>query len=244
MAVAGEADGMTPQTIPAVVAERISADPGSPLLTYYDNAIGMRIELSGATLDNWAAKTANMLVDGLGLGAGDRAAVLLPPHWLHAAVVLGTWAAGLALVDGACEVAFCGDETAKEALALHATDTYIVGMDSLTGISADVPAGAEDFVSEVRAYGDRFVPVSPVGPDDLARAGQTHAELYEAAGARAAAFDLRKGDRVLIHAADQTPVTEWLLAPLVVGGSIVVVRNADDELTEQIESDERVTRVV
>jgi len=87
-------------------------------------------------------------------------------------------------------------------------------MDSLTGMSDDVPAGTEDFVTEVRAYGDRFVPATPVGAADLATAGQTHGELYEAAAARAAALDLRKGDRVLVHAADETPVTEWLLAPL------------------------------
>jgi uncharacterized protein (TIGR03089 family) len=235
---------MNAKTMPAVFRERVTDDPGSPLLTYYDDSIGMRIELSATTLDNWAAKTANMLVDGLGLGVGDRVGVWLPPHWLHAAIVLGSWAAGMEVAQGACEVAFVGTELATAALALHAADTYVVGMDSLTGMSADVPAGTEDFVGEVRAYGDRFVPVSPVGPTTMAAAGQTHAELYEAAGDRAAALDLRKGDRVLIHADDRTPVTEWLLAPLLVSGSIVLVRNGDEEFTERIEAEERITRVV
>jgi len=61
------------------------------------------------------------------LGAGDRAAVLLPPHWLHAAVALGGGGAGLVVDDEAGEVAFATAQTAKEALTLHAADTYVVG---------------------------------------------------------------------------------------------------------------------
>ena len=53
---------------------RSRRDPTRPLLTWYDDATGERTELSGATLANWVAKTANLLVDGLGLGPGDRAA--------------------------------------------------------------------------------------------------------------------------------------------------------------------------
>src|SRR5690349_24075703 len=75
----------------AVVADR--AD--QPLITFYDDATGERTELSGATLTNWVAKTANLLVDGLGLAPGDRATAWLPPHWQTAAVLLGAWTAGL-----------------------------------------------------------------------------------------------------------------------------------------------------
>src|SRR5919112_280672 len=74
----------------------VRRDPTTPLLTWYDDASGDRTELSGATMDNWVAKTANLLVDGVGLGPGDTVAVLLPPHWQTAAVLLGAWAAGLA----------------------------------------------------------------------------------------------------------------------------------------------------
>src|SRR6266545_3289259 len=82
-------------TVAGALAAAVAVDPTRPLLTYYDDATGERTELSGATLDNWAAKTANLLVDGCGLTAGDRAAVLLPPHWQSAAVLLGCWSAGL-----------------------------------------------------------------------------------------------------------------------------------------------------
>src|SRR5262247_2412085 len=73
------------------------AEPTRPLITWYDDQSGDRAELSGATLANWVAKTANLLVDGGGLGPGDRAAVLLPPHWQTAAVLLGAWSANVSV---------------------------------------------------------------------------------------------------------------------------------------------------
>src|SRR5262245_25078722 len=95
-------------TVVDAFATVIATDATRPLVTYYDDASGERTELSGATLANWVAKTANLLVDGLGLGAradgrsassraGDVAAVFLPPHWQTAAVLLGCWSAGLSV---------------------------------------------------------------------------------------------------------------------------------------------------
>ena len=64
----------------ALLDPLLKADPMGPRITYYDDATGERIELSTATLANWAAKTANLLRDELGAGPGTRVAVLLPPH--------------------------------------------------------------------------------------------------------------------------------------------------------------------
>ena len=80
--------------IARVFADAIAPDPTRPQLTWYDDATGERTELSGATLANWVAKTANLLVDEVALGPGDTAGVLLPPHWQTAAVLLGCWSAG------------------------------------------------------------------------------------------------------------------------------------------------------
>ncbi len=52
---------------PAVLAER----PGDPLVTFYNDATGERIELSAKSLANWVAKTHFLLLDELGLGPGD-----------------------------------------------------------------------------------------------------------------------------------------------------------------------------
>ncbi|WP_280412430.1 TIGR03089 family protein, partial [Nocardia asiatica] len=70
----------------AVLDPILAREPAGPRVTYYDDATGARIELSGATLANWAAKTANLIRDEFGLSPGARVAVLLPAHWQTAAV--------------------------------------------------------------------------------------------------------------------------------------------------------------
>ncbi|PBC79521.1 uncharacterized protein (TIGR03089 family) [Streptomyces sp. TLI_235] len=44
------------------------ADPSRPLITFYDDSTGERVELSAKTFDNWVAKTANLLQDELNAG--------------------------------------------------------------------------------------------------------------------------------------------------------------------------------
>jgi len=70
-------------------------DGTRPLLTWYDDATGERIELSVATAANWAVKTANLLLD-----EGVEVVRLVPgEHWLAAVVALGAWTAGTAVGD-------------------------------------------------------------------------------------------------------------------------------------------------
>ncbi|GFJ80723.1 hypothetical protein Phou_049030 [Phytohabitans houttuyneae] len=115
-------------------ATAAAEDLAQPLLTWYDDATGDRTELSGATLDNWVSKTANLLVDGLGLAQGDRAGLLLPAHWQTAAVILGCWAAGV-------EVATPGNQITNEKFSI------------------DVIFASADRVTEAEGWsaGERFV---------------------------------------------------------------------------------------
>jgi uncharacterized protein (TIGR03089 family) len=168
------------RSIPAAFAAAVAADPTRPLLTYYDDASGDRTELSGVTLANWVAKTANLLVDGCGLGPGDRAAVRLPAHWQTAAVLLGTWAAGLAVDFAGTPESPPHAPTAGAAVAFVAVDR--VG--EVPGSAGDVfalglapmampmrpgpPPGTVDYVAEVRGHGDRFAPAAPTRPGDPA----------------------------------------------------------------------------
>jgi len=95
-AAADGAGGAAPfPGVAAAMAARLRADGASPMITFYDDATGERVELSGVTLDNWVAKTANLLVDTLGLSPGDRVAVDLPAHWLAVVILLAAWSAGL-----------------------------------------------------------------------------------------------------------------------------------------------------
>ena len=87
----------------------LRSDPAGPRITYYDDMSGERIELSTATLANWAAKTGNLLRDEMGAGAASRIAVLLPAHWQTAAVLFGVWWIGAQAVlgGGPADMALC-----------------------------------------------------------------------------------------------------------------------------------------
>jgi uncharacterized protein (TIGR03089 family) len=75
-----------------------------PLITWYDDATGQRIELSWKTFENWVAKTANLLVDELGLEPGDRVATMLDGHWQAPVVLAACWRAGVSVVPAGAGV--------------------------------------------------------------------------------------------------------------------------------------------
>lgn len=220
-------------TIPAAFAAAVRRDPTTPLLTWYDDLSGDRTELSGATLDNWVSKTANLLLDGAGLGEGDGVAVLLPPHWQTAAVLLGVWAAGLSADLGEpqpVEALFTSTEAVPAAEAWRTIDRYVTGLLPLAMPLREVPAGYVDYVVDVRNFGDRFVATRPVADDDRALAGPvelTHAGVCEAALERADELGISAGDRVLFDAAGYPDPVDWLLAPLLAGASIVLCTHLD-----------------
>ena len=72
----------------SVLTPLVASDPASPRLTVYDEAAGTRMEFSAITLDNWANKIANMLIDEF--DAPDTAILLdLPVSWQAAVLPLG-----------------------------------------------------------------------------------------------------------------------------------------------------------
>jgi uncharacterized protein (TIGR03089 family) len=237
-------------TIPQAFAAAVRRDPTTPLLTFYDDTTGDRTELSGATLDNWVAKTANMLADGAGLGGGDGAAVLLPPHWQTAAIMLGAWAAGVGVDAGPdpqpVEAAFAAADRIDEAAAWPSSDRYATGLLPLAMPMREVPPGYLDYVVEVRNYGDRFAG-APVAPDDRAFAGPvelSHLAAARTAIERAAEFGIVAGDRVLVDARAYPDVEDWLLAPLFAGASIVLCANLDPAKTKDRAAAEKVTVIL
>ena len=52
-----------PTVTDALLAPLRAGDAARPVVTFYDRATGERVELSGLTFENWAAKTANLLRD-------------------------------------------------------------------------------------------------------------------------------------------------------------------------------------
>ena len=73
-------------------------DAGRPLVTFYDDATGERVELSVATYANWVAKAASLLVEEHDLERGDTLRVDLPLHWLDPVFLGAAWTAGLVVV--------------------------------------------------------------------------------------------------------------------------------------------------
>ena len=212
----------------------LRADAARPRITHYDDAAGSRVELSGATLANWAAKTANWLRDELDVQPGDPVAVLLPPHWQTAGVLLGAWWAGAlvgAEADGAA-VALC--PVGRVADAAGADEVAALSLDALGAGLRTPPPGVHDYVGEARGHGDTFV---------SAGAGPDAAGVLAAVRARASDLGLGAEDRVLSTGGwDGDVPGEVLLAVLAAGGSLVQCSGTDPADLDRRAGQEKVTR--
>ena len=138
----------------------MASDPAGPRITYYDDASGERIELSTATLVNWAAKTGNLLRDEMGAGPSSRVAVLLPAHWQTAAVLFGIWWIGAEVVTaGEADVALCtADRLAEADDAVGVGEIAVLSLDPFGKPVPDLPVGLTDYATAVRVHGDQIVP--------------------------------------------------------------------------------------
>ena len=219
--------------------------PGSarPLVTFYDDATGERIELSGVTTANWAAKAANLLRDECDLEPDGRVAVLLPAHWQTAAVLLAAWSCGADVVadPAGADVVVCDAERLDLALAADAGRIVALSLDAFGKGLDGLPAGVVDFATEVRLHGDDFVPWEPVPGSAAALGGETVERVLDAARIRAEALGIGAGDRVLSTLDWDVRLVDGLLAPLAAGASLVQVRNADPARLDRKATSEKVT---
>jgi uncharacterized protein (TIGR03089 family) len=253
-----------------LLAAALDRDSGRPLVTYYDDSTGERVELSTASFANWVAKTANLIVDGLGREPGDVVGIDLPRHWIAGVWALAAWSAGLRVLVGDRSTsseaegvdvavrAHAGHERDRAGrageLAASSSPAWMEAADDLVVVSllplgapppaGSLPAGATDYAREVPSYGDRFVPVAGSEPslllDGAPGAGHEAALL----GRRLAAdWQLGPGGRLLV-AERLDPVSELLAAsmvPLVVGGSVVLCAHPDDAVISGRAAAERVS---
>ncbi len=224
-----------PRDIAELFRTMLADDPGRPRITWYGTG-GERVELSAKVLDNWVAKTANLLVDGLDAEPGTRVGLDLPGHWRTAVWLLGIWSAG------ACAVTLPADRldvlvtSAPVALPPPAGPvTVAIALPALAATAGPLPPGVVDGGAEVRIQPDRFVaPLRPEPDDPALDAGSgpgagsggptSHAELLPAAGTAARQRGWPLGVRLLVPATvtvAQSPV--WLLGPLSRNGSVVLV---------------------
>ncbi|MFD4634725.1 TIGR03089 family protein [Streptomyces sp. NPDC058284] len=215
----------------------LASDPARPLVTFYDDATGERVELSVATFANWVAKTANLLQGDLAAEPGDRAVLLLPAHWQTAVWLLACSSVGV--------VADVGGDPASADLVVSGPDSLdaargcsgervALALRPLGGRFPQPPAGFTDYAVEVPGQGDRFTPFAPVDPDEVALVVEgeelTGAEVVERARADAGRLGVGAGSRVL----SGLPYDTWqglsagLYGALAVGGSVVLCRHLEE----------------
>jgi uncharacterized protein (TIGR03089 family) len=232
----------------AILDPLMASDPAGPRITYYDDATGERIELSAATLANWAAKTANLLRDELGAGPSTRVAVLLPAHWQTAAVLFGIWWVGAEVVLGggvselSADIALCtADRLAEADEAVGIGEVAVLSLDPFGKSAADLPVGVTDYATAVRVHGDQVSPERVPGP---ALDGRSVDEVLGAARESAEAQGFTVSDRVLSSAGwdSADALVASLLAVFAAGASLVQVANPDAALLERRRTTEKVTK--
>jgi uncharacterized protein (TIGR03089 family) len=237
-------EASAPGSVPELLRAMVASDPGRPRLTWYGRE-GERVELSARTLENWVAKSANLLMEEFDAGPGTRIAVRLPAHWRTATWLLATWTVGGCAVvpaDASAtasttasgpapgpvpDVVVTADPGAALATGVDPASVVAVALPALaTSYGGALPAGALDGAAEVRLRGDVVGPVVRPVPGDEAIVvtcadAVTYGDLLPAA--QAAAREAGWPPRVrLLTAAGPDQALAGLLAPLVLDGSVVL----------------------
>lgn len=221
----------------SMLAPLLATDPAAPRLTVYDETAGTRMEFSAITLDNWANKIANMLIDEF--DAPTEILLDLPVSWQAAVLPIGISTAGLSTtVDTAqnstpsAEPRLVFTTTSRAELWADAgvADVAVVSDDpfgrGVVESGGQLPLGAVDFGPTVRFYGDQYYGETP----DLAQ--WRNPEITDTP------------ERLLIPGwRDREEFDRYVLAPLAANGSIVVVtRMTSAERLAHIAETEKVTR--
>ncbi|MEW1718712.1 TIGR03089 family protein [Streptomyces sp. NPDC093109] len=212
----------------------LTADPARPLVTFYDDATGERVELSVATFANWVSKTANLLQGELAAEPGDRLALLLPAHWQSAVWLLACSSVGVSVDIGGdpakADLVVTGPDTLDAARACGG-ERVALALRPLGGRFPQPPEGFTDYAVEVPGQGDRFAPYAPVDPDASALTvggtELTSAQLVALARENASERGLAPGSRLLSGLSYDSwdGLSAGLFAPLAAGGSVVLCRH-------------------
>jgi uncharacterized protein (TIGR03089 family) len=209
----------------------------SPCLVWYGPA-GERVELSGRVMDNWVAKTANLLVEELDAGEGTTVGLRMEPHWRSLVWALAAWQAGATVrldsAEPAPDVLVSAD---PDQLTGDSTHQVLVAPGALQlRWPGELPDGVLDYAAEVRSYADAYLGLDALAADGLALqydgGDLTFAQLL----GRAAPA------RVLLVPA-QTAWPEVLREALATwqGGGTVVLVHAGVEVTQRLLDSERVS---
>ncbi|WP_026542801.1 TIGR03089 family protein [Paenarthrobacter nicotinovorans] len=212
----------------------------SPRLTWY-GPDAERVELSGRVLDNWVAKTSNLLQDELDAEPGMAVRLDLPAHWKSFVWALAAWQLGM-------EVVF--DQTSADLLVTDTPDGDAgAGFDAVVAVPlaalamrwpGELPSGVVDYAAEVRSHGDVFMAHNQAAAELPAVRGTS--ELTHEALMEEFATGQEPGVRLLVRASEG--LETCLAASLGAwhGDGSVVLVHPDLEVTEHLLQNERVSR--
>jgi uncharacterized protein (TIGR03089 family) len=163
---------VVPRTFTEALERSVARTPGDPLVTFYDERTGERVELSYVTYANWVAKTACLLQDELGLARGGLVAVDLPTHWLAPVWLGAAWSLGLAVGDATvtdrADLVVCGPD-GPATYAGRSTDVVACSLLPMGArFRTPLPPGVIDFGEVVWSQPDRLLVIDPAHPQDLA----------------------------------------------------------------------------
>lgn len=232
-------------TFSDVLTRQLRSNPGRPLVTFYDEASGERVELSVTTYANWVAKASSLLVDEHGLERGQRLRIDLPAHWLSLVFLGAAWNAGLVVTDADDpDAVVCGpDAVAAWAGSAASRPTLACSLLPLGVRFADpLPADVHDVGIEVWGQPDGWAPWDPPAAGDLATDWHGTTTTHEELWAAAAGASLSGGDRLVSETDPASPPgTASFSEPLANGGSLVLVAHATPDRLEAIAVAERAT---
>jgi uncharacterized protein (TIGR03089 family) len=239
----------TADTLATMIARQTGRRLDRPLVTVYDDLTGARTELSYATMDNWASKTANLLVEEFGIGPAATVDLDLTGHWTAVAVTLACWKIGAAVrchdVDATPRLVCCHESRVGE----HPHGPLVVVGDGLRADPvATVPVrdGLVLLGEDVHAFADDYADpaVTAAAPAIVSRtAVLDQADVL----ARAAIWrdTLGDGARVALAAPIDAAASLTLLAGVMLaGGSVVAGRPTPVPPPWTRWTSERVTAVV
>ena len=241
-ASSGASPERLPHSLGALLAEQVRRRGHQPLMTFY-GASGERTELSYATFDNWASKTANLLTEELNAGRLARIALGVRDHWTGAVVVAAAWKVGALIIPATVAAADVIVVAEADVAGLAGnTGLVVIGAGMAGRVEGSVDGIA--FGNEVLAFADDYDdpavslddPALLVGDDAFSQAEQ----LRQAWGTIGA------GDRLLSTEPLESAagVILGLLAPIAAGASLVWCPGMDDETAREHASAERATHVL
>lgn len=166
----------------------------TPALLWY-SVPGERIELSGRVLNNWVAKTANLLVDECDLEANQLLALPKRLHWRSLILALAALRVG-------AEITFDGERSAQvfaafdpaECAKADAEHRLVLASEPLAPrFNGELPVWTLDYAAEVRLHPDVYMGFPEPDPQEKAWEGTSYRELMLALEERVLILDSKLG---------------------------------------------------